>query len=213
MRRRSAPQRVACLRVNGKQEMAKVLQEERMNPMPTKCPVCRGDLLVSRLHCPSCETVIEGSFAPGGSPLQEAFSADQLRSLLPFARLNQEQLYFVLTFVRCEGRLNRMEEELSLSYPTLRGRLDDIVRAMGFEPARDETSRESAEAAAPPGGLSLRVPGAEERQTILDALNRGEINVEEARRRLRGEPPLPPQPELPINEDVVPFNHPGQPEE
>ncbi len=149
-----------------------------MNPMPTRCPVCGGELVVTRLHCPSCETTIEGSFAPGGSPLQEAFTPEQLRSLLPFSRLNQDQLYFVLTFIRCEGRFNRMEEELNLSYPTLRGRLDEVIRALGFEPAREEAP-------------SPNLPGPAERQSILDQLNRGEIDVEEARRRLRGEPPQP----------------------
>lgn len=157
-----------------------------MNPMPTKCPVCGGDLIVTRLHCPSCETSLEGSFAPGGSALQEAFSPEQLRSLLPFSRLNQEQLFFVLTFVRCEGRFNRMEEELGLSYPTLRSRLDEIIRALGFEPAREEAA--AAAAAAAEGSIPA-LPGPEERQKILDMLNQGVIDVEEARHRLRGEKP------------------------
>ncbi len=155
-----------------------------MNPTPTKCPVCGGELIVTRLHCPSCETTLEGSFALGGSRLQEAFSPEQLRSLLPFSRLNQEQLYFLLTFVRCEGLFNRMEEELMLSYPTLRNRLDEIIRALGFEPAREESARE--EAAARNEGKTI---GPAERQAILDMLNRGEIVVEEARRRLLGEKP------------------------
>jgi len=150
-----------------------------MNPLPGKCPVCSSDLVVTRLVCPACETSLEGSFAPGASRLQEAFSNEQLRSLLPFSRLNQEQLYFVLTFVRCEGRFNRMEEELGLSYPTLRSRLDELIRAMGFEPSRSEEPADI-----PPGippGLSP-----EERQAILDLLEKGEINVEEASSRLRG---------------------------
>jgi hypothetical protein len=149
-----------------------------MNPILSKCPVCGGDLIVTRLHCPACETTLEGSFAPGGSPLQEAFTPEQLRSLLPFSRLSQEQLYFMLTFMRCEGRFNRMEEELKLSYPTLRSRLDEIIRALGLEPARDEPAREDPRLVSPA-----------ERQAILDQLNRGEISVEEARRRLRGEQP------------------------
>lgn len=149
-----------------------------MNPVPTRCPVCGGDLIVTRLHCPSCETAIEGSFATGGTRLQEAFTPEQLRSLLPFSRLTQEQLYFMLTFVRCEGRFNRMEEELNLSYPTLRGRFDEIISALGFEPPREEAAREEPQLVSPA-----------ERQAILDQLNQGQISVEEARSRLRGEPP------------------------
>jgi hypothetical protein len=148
-----------------------------MNQIPGKCPVCSADLVVTRLYCPSCETSLEGSFALGSSRLQEAFTAEQLRSLLPFSHLSQEQLYFVLTFVRCEGRFNRMEEELGLSYPTLRSRLDELIRALGFEPPRE---------APPPPGLTL---SPSERQRILDQLSQGTIDVEDARRQLMGEAP------------------------
>jgi hypothetical protein len=160
-----------------------ILEEYGMNQIPSKCPVCGGDLIVTRLHCPACETTIEGSFSPGGSPLQEAFTPEQLRSLLPFARLTQEQLYFMLSFVRCEGRFNRMEEELKLSYPTLRSRLDEILLALGFEPDKEEPTRQEVG----------RIVSPADRQAILDQLNRGEISVEEARRRLRGEQPEPTQ--------------------
>ena len=146
-----------------------------MNPLLSKCPVCGGELVVTRLHCPACETSIEGSFSPGGSRLQEAFSQEQLKPLLPFSRLTAEQLQFVLTFVRCEGRFNRMEDEMGLSYPTLRNRLNDIIRAMGYEPSREE-----APVSPPP-------PSPAERQSILDSLSKGEIDLEEAKRRLRGE--------------------------
>ena len=63
-----------------------------MNPLLSKCPVCGGDLVVTRLHCPACETTIEGSFDPGtsGNRLQEAFSPEQLKPLLPFSRLSTE---------------------------------------------------------------------------------------------------------------------------
>lgn len=146
-----------------------------MNPMLSKCPVCGGELVVTRLHCPACETAIEGSFEPGASGrLQEAFSPEQLKPLLPFSRLSAEQLHFVLTFVRCEGRFNRMEDEMGLSYPTLRNRLNDIIRAMGYEPAREEPAPQP------------QAPGPTERQSILDMLSRGEIDLEEAKRRLRG---------------------------
>src|SRR5512146_2036264 len=152
-----------------------------MNRLITKCPVCGGDLMVTRLHCPACETTIEGEFDPGGAGgrLQEAFSPEQLKPLLPFSRLSAEQLQFVLTFVRCEGRFNRMEDEMGLSYPTLRNRLNEIIRAMGYEPSREEAMRPEMQPA--PAG-----PGPAERQTILDMLSRGEIDLEEAKRRLRG---------------------------
>ncbi len=162
-----------------------------MNPILTKCPVCAGDLMVTRLHCPACETSIEGAFDPSvaGTRLQEAFSAEQLKPLLPFSRLTAEQLQFVLTFVRCEGRFNRMEEEMDLSYPTLRNRLDDIIRTMGYEPSRDEGRAEARSEGVREAARQAAGPDAAARQEILDMLSRGEIDLEEAKRRLRGEQP------------------------
>ena len=146
-----------------------------MNPMLTKCPVCGGDLLVTRLYCPSCETTIEGSFQPVGGGAPGSFSPEQLKWLLPFSRLNVEQLQFILTFVRCEGRFNRIGDELKLSYPTLRNRMNDIMRAMGYEPAKDETQQPAS-----------TLPNAVERKKILDDLDKGLITLAEARRRLKG---------------------------
>lgn len=125
-----------------------------MNPVLRQCPVCRSELAVTRLECKSCGTAVEGRFAGG-----------------PFASLNPEQLEFVEVFVRCEGKFTRMEGELGLSYPTLRSRLHDIIRIMGFEP----------------GGEEARV-NANDRRKILERLERGEVEPSEAIRQLRGEP-------------------------
>jgi hypothetical protein len=146
-----------------------------MNPLFSACPVCGGELVITKISCPSCETTYEGSFHNTGTThSSEMFKPQQLKMLLPLMHLSPEQLFFVLTFVRSEGRFNRMEEELGMSYPTLRNRLDEILRAMGFDPAPDP-------APAP------RSPGPAERQEILDALERGDIEMEQARRRLSGE--------------------------
>ncbi|MEW6029292.1 MAG: DUF2089 domain-containing protein [Chloroflexota bacterium] len=125
-----------------------------MHPAPTRCPVCQAELTVTRLHCPSCDTAIEGRFTAGS-----------------FAHLSAEQLDFIVTFVRCEGKINRMESELGLSYPTIRNRLHDVIRAMGFEPGREESPEITDE----------------QRRAILDDLNSGKISAENAMRLLRGE--------------------------
>ena len=130
-----------------------------MNQLPIKCPICNGELAVTRLYCPQCDTTIEGHFSPGRNP---------------FANLSPEQLQFTLTFVRCEGRFNRMEEELNLSYPTLRNRLNDVIRTLGFEPGREE-----------PQPQVVRL-SAEDRLRILDDLAQGKISSEEAQQQLRG---------------------------
>jgi hypothetical protein len=97
--------------------------------LPNKCPFCGGELMVTELHCPQCDTTINGEFS---------LSPD------PFLQLSEEQLSFVLTFIRCEGRFNRMEKELNLSYPTLRNRLNDVVRALGYTPSGGRAARRAA---------------------------------------------------------------------
>jgi hypothetical protein len=87
----------------------------------------------------------------------------------PFGGLTQEQLTFAATFIRCEGKFNRMEEELGLSYPTLRGRLHEMIRTMGFEPGRDE-----------PTALPEKA-----RRQILEQLEAGEISYEAAMEQLQ----------------------------
>ena len=128
-----------------------------MRPAPTRCPICQSELEVTRLHCQSCDTSIEGHFASGH-----------------FANLTPEQVSFVFTFVRCEGKINRMEQELELSYPTIRNRLHEVIRALGYEPGKDEPV-ESVEMTQ------------EQRNTILENLQAGKITAEEATRLLRGE--------------------------
>jgi len=123
-------------------------------PALTHCPVCKSELVVSRLHCPSCDTTIEGRFTAGH-----------------FSNLTPEQLNFIVAFVRNEGKLNRMEEELGLSYPTIRNRLHEVIRALGFEPGKEETPE----------------IGPDERNRILEDLNAGKITAEAAMRLLRGE--------------------------
>ena len=125
-----------------------------MYAAPSRCPVCRSELEVSRLHCTSCDTTIDGRFTGG-----------------PFAHLTAEHLDFIVTFVRCEGKINRMEQELDLSYPTIRNRLHEVIRALGFEPGKDEVVEISAE----------------KRSTVLESLESGKISADEAMRMLRGE--------------------------
>ena len=118
-----------------------------MNTLPTTCPICGGEITVTRIHCRDCDVTIEGRFVGG-----------------PFSQLAPEQLLFIETFVRCEGKINRMEGEIGLSYPTIRNRLHEVIRALGYEPGGEE-----------PAGLSEV-----ERQRILEELDTGEISVDDA---------------------------------
>ncbi len=118
-----------------------------MPNLPETCPICHSGLVVTRAYCPACETTLEGYFQ---------FEAD------PFAVLTKDQREFLLTFVRTEGRLNRMEDVLGLSYPTLKNRLLEIIHALGFETEKQP--------AAP----------AQTRTQILENLENGLISTDEA---------------------------------
>jgi hypothetical protein len=47
--------------------------------------------------------------------------------------LTAEQVQFVETFMKCKGKIKDVEGELGISYPTVVARLNEVVRAMGFE--------------------------------------------------------------------------------
>ena len=124
-----------------------------MYPVLGKCPVCGESMIVTRLYCRTCDSALEGHFTLGR-----------------FYQLSPEQMAFVETFIRCEGKLTRVQEELSMSYPTVRARLTEVIRALGYE-VQENVPRLSAE----------------ERSTILAQLAAGEISSEEAVSLLQGD--------------------------
>lgn len=124
--------------------------------MPHRCPVCDHEMQITKLTCTHCPTKIEGEF-----------------STCKFCKLPAEQLIFVEAFIKCRGNIKEVEKELGISYPTVRGRLDSVIEALGY---RVEGEREKDSQ-----GESLR------RQGILEALERGEISPEEAARQMRKE--------------------------
>jgi hypothetical protein len=118
-----------------------------MRPVIGQCPICQDTLYVTRLHCRNCDTSIEGHFTLG-----------RLYTLTP------EQLEFVETFIRCEGKIKWVEKELNMSYPAVRARLSSVIEAMGYEVGIGEEK-----------GVS-----GEERQQILSDLSSGKLTAEEA---------------------------------
>ena len=127
-----------------------------MHQAPNKCPVCGETLTVTRLVCPACDTAVEGRF--------------QLSRL---EALTAEQRAFVEMFVRLDGKLNWVSQELKVSYPTVRSRLDEVIRAMGHDVHEAPPAEEKARAA-------------EQRQAVLDDLAAGKISSAEAVKQLQG---------------------------
>ena len=117
-----------------------------------QCPICQDDLIVTRLHCRNCDTTLEGHFELGN-----------LRKLTP------EQLSFIETFVRCEGKITHVEQELGISYPTVRSRLHDVIRVLGYEVGEEEPT-----------------PDETKRRAVLEDLAQGRISSEKAVELLQG---------------------------
>jgi hypothetical protein len=121
-----------------------------MNNILARCPICGESLEVTRLHCRSCDTTIDGHFQHGR-----------------LGQLTQEQSAFVEIFIKNEGKINRLGEELGLSYPTVRSRLRDVIAALGYSVEEEE----------PPVSN-------EERLQMLEELAQGKLSSDEVLKRL-----------------------------
>lgn len=112
-------------------------------------------MLISRLYCPDCDVTLEGRFTFGG-----------LGSLSP------EQLAFVETFMRCEGKITRVQKALDISYPTVRRQLEEVILTMGYELGESDDDEDDADD--------------EVRRQVLDDLAAGRITSADAIRILQG---------------------------
>ena len=123
------------------------------NEVVGTCPVCGAELEITEIQCPSCHTKLSGHF-----------------DLCNFCKLPKEQRAFAEVFIKNRGNIRDVERELGISYPTVRSRLEALIRALGFETQVEERSAGSSAA---------------QRREILDKLERGELTAQEATRLLR----------------------------
>ncbi len=124
-----------------------------MYPARSICPVCGDQMSVTRLECRQCGSQLSGSF-----------------ELPLLSRLTAEQMRFVEVMIKHRGSINRVSDELGITYSAGRAQLDEIIAALGFEADADEEEPTLS---------------AEERQRILKELADGKITSEQAIKRLR----------------------------
>ncbi len=126
-----------------------IIEEVKGLPtLPGNCPFCGGAVDVTAFACRDCDAAVEGRFAPN-----------------KLAALDGAQAEFVLAFVRNRGNIKTLERELGVSYPTVRARLDEVIRALGFAVAEDAAAAEEARA---------------RRTDVLAAVEKGEMTAAEA---------------------------------
>ncbi|MFI5255478.1 MAG: DUF2089 domain-containing protein [Candidatus Limnocylindrales bacterium] len=137
------------------------------NEVISTCPICAHDLAVSRLHCAHCGTTLEGDFSVGR-----------------FGRLSREQLALLESFLRSRGNLRDMERELGISYPTVRNRVDALVRALGLADGEGTTTTDEADAAEGPAEPTQAEIAARRRE-VLEQVARGELDPIDAALTIR----------------------------
>ena len=121
------------------------------NRVPSNCPVCGGDYEISKLTCEQCKSELAGHFHG-----------------CEFCSLNDEDMYFALTFIQCRGNIKDVEKALGISYPTVRRKLDGVIEKLGLSASRSEEE------------IKL------ERQKVFQRLSDGEITADEAVELIKG---------------------------
>ena len=113
----------------------------------SECPVCSSTLKATRLSCLTCGTVIESDF-----------------ELSKFELLNKEQLKFAEVFLKNRGSIKDVEREMGISYPTVKGKLNDVIKALGYK-VEEEPSANINE--------------------VITELEKGSINIDEAIKKIK----------------------------
>ncbi|MGI9421937.1 MAG: DUF2089 domain-containing protein [Hyphomicrobiaceae bacterium] len=108
------------------------------------------DFTIERVRTATDGIAIEGTFTPP-----------------PLARLDADDQAFVAAFVHCHGSIKQMERWFGVSYPTIKARLSRIAGRLDFAEVLEGQSLEANFSATEQGD-------------VLDRLEKGEINAEEA---------------------------------
>ena len=113
--------------------------------LPARCPSCRAPMVITQAQCSQCPVTLDGAFTP-----------------CPFCCLEDEQAHLLRLFLSTRGNLREMGRSLSLSYPTVRSRLEDLLFTLGLVDARNLSPL-----------------------AVIRALRDGKVSVDEATKLLR----------------------------
>src|SRR5687768_16226639 len=123
------------------------MSEQQRQPIGQECPYCGGGMAVTRMTCAACAVSVDAAF-----PMSR------------LASMPVEHQKFIEMFVLAGGNLKEIAEQVGVSYPTIRSRLDKVIEALRGEIAK-----------------TRRVHG-----TVLDAVEPGKTNAETAAKLIKG---------------------------
>lgn len=87
------------------------------------CPTCDCKLIAKSLFCPQCELEVTNSF-----------------ELSPFDYLSAEDLSFLISFLKARGNLKALQEDLGMSYPTAKKRLEQLIESLELDGKQEEAN-------------------------------------------------------------------------
>lgn len=122
----------------------------KTNKLITRCPITNDELIVKKLYSPSSNITIEGDF-----------------HLSKYNYLDDELLYFMEIFIKNRGNIKAVEKEMSISYPTVKKMLDDLIINLGYNPEDEDEE-----------------PVKPTRKDILSKVEKGLISLEEAMKKI-----------------------------
>lgn len=78
--------------------------------------------MIGELKCSSCGIAVKGDF-----------------EICEFCRLPKEQHEFLRLYLRCEGNIRKIEKVLNISYPTVKARIEELLKSLKLSPIEDDT--------------------------------------------------------------------------
>jgi hypothetical protein len=99
-----------------------------MNNIITQCPCCGEKLHISALQCSGCGVEIKNEFEPS-----------------KFDTLGKEQRAFLFSFLKNRGNMKTVQNELGISYPTAKKKLDDLLESLDIAKTNDDNAQGSVD--------------------------------------------------------------------